>query len=102
MMIPSFLRSTLEGKGPSGLAGGDPCPQCQADLPADARFCFRCGTPVVRGQICGSCGKDLPSDARFCHNCGQELKKNKPVCAKCGNKVPEGALFCLHCGEKIE
>ncbi|MCJ7498879.1 SPFH domain-containing protein [bacterium] len=103
MMVPSFLRSTLEGNGPSsGASGGDPCPQCQADLPKDARFCFRCGTPVVRGQVCGSCGKDLPSDARFCHHCGLEIKKNKPVCGKCGKKVPEGARFCLHCGDKVE
>lgn len=102
MMVPSFLRSTLEGNPPSGPTGGDSCPQCQAELPADARFCFRCGTPVVRGQICGSCGKDLPSDARFCHECGHEVKKSKPVCTKCGRKVPEGARFCLHCGEKIE
>jgi len=102
MMVPSFLRSTLEGNGPPVSAGGDPCPQCQAQLPVDARFCFRCGTPVVRGQICGSCGKDLPSDAHFCHNCGQEMKKNKPVCGKCGNKVPEGARYCLHCGDKID
>ena len=103
MMVPSFLRSTLEGNGPSGgTTGGDPCPQCQADLPKDARFCFRCGTPIVRGQVCGSCGKDLPSDARFCHHCGLEMKKNKPVCGKCGKKVPEGARFCLHCGDKVE
>lgn len=102
MMVPAFLRSTLEGRPSDGTDDGDSCPQCQARLPADARFCFRCGTPVVRGQVCGACGQDLPSDARFCHNCGQEMKKNKPVCGKCGNKVPEGARFCLHCGEKIE
>jgi membrane protease subunit (stomatin/prohibitin family) len=102
MMVPAFLRSTLEGAGPTGGGGGDPCPQCQTSLPDDARFCFRCGTHVVKGQVCGSCGQDLPADARFCHHCGQEMKKNKPVCDKCGQKVPEGARFCLHCGEKIE
>jgi membrane protease subunit (stomatin/prohibitin family) len=110
MMVPAFLRSTFEGAGEgAGKCGGktpepagDPCPQCKADLPGDARFCFRCGTPVVLGQICGGCSQDLPSDARFCHRCGQEVKKNKPVCSHCGNKVPEGARFCLHCGEKIE
>ncbi len=102
MMVPSFLRSTLEGKGPSGPEGGDTCPQCQARLPGDARFCYRCGTPVVRGQVCGSCGQDLPPDARFCHHCGQEVRKNKPICGKCGKKVPQGARFCLHCGEQIE
>jgi membrane protease subunit (stomatin/prohibitin family) len=106
MMVPAFLRSTFDGVGEGGGKTtepvGDPCPQCKAALPGDARFCFRCGTPVVLGQICGGCGQDLPSDARFCHRCGQEVKKNKPVCSHCGNKVPEGARFCLHCGEKIE
>ena len=104
MMVPSFLRSTLESGGATGTAApaGDPCPQCKATLPGDARFCFRCGTSIVLGQICGGCGQDLPSDARFCHQCGQEVKKNKPICSSCGNKVPEGAKFCLHCGEKID
>ena len=106
MMVPSFLRSTLETGGDSAGKGalpeGDPCPQCKAALPGDARFCFRCGTPVVLGQICGGCNQDLPADARFCFQCGQEVKKNKPICSSCGNKVPEGAMYCLHCGEKIE
>jgi len=102
MMVPAFLRSAMEGKGASPAPSGETCPQCGADLPGDARFCFRCGTPVVRGQVCASCSQDLPADARFCHRCGQEVKKNKPVCSHCGNKVPEGAHFCLHCGEKIE
>ncbi len=102
MMVPAFLRSAMEGKDASPAPSKETCPQCRAGLPADARFCFRCGTPVVRGQVCASCGQDLPSDAHFCHRCGQEMKKNKPVCSHCGNKVPEGAHFCLHCGEKIE
>ncbi|UCG39679.1 MAG: SPFH domain-containing protein [bacterium] len=102
MMVPAFLRSALEGKEAPAPSGGDPCPHCKTPLPGDARFCFRCGTPVVLGQVCASCGRDLPADARFCHHCGQEVKKNKPVCGSCGNKVPEGARFCLHCGEKID
>jgi len=102
MMVPAFLRSAMEGKDASPAPSEETCPQCRASLPGDARFCFRCGTPVVRGQVCASCGQDLPSDAHFCHRCGQEMKKNKPVCSHCGNKVPEGAHFCLHCGEKIE
>jgi len=102
MMVPAFLRSAMEGKGAPAPSGGGACPQCQADLPGDARFCFRCGTPVVRGQVCASCNQDLPADARFCHRCGQEVKKNRQVCSHCGNKVPVGAHFCLHCGENIE
>lgn len=102
MMVPAFLRSTIEGGGTPAPSGSEPCPQCRADLPGDARFCFRCGTPVVRGQVCTSCSQDLPADARFCHRCGQEVKKKRPICSDCGNKLPEGAHFCLHCGEKIE
>jgi len=102
MMVPSFLRSAMEDKGRDAPSGGESCPQCHAQLPGNARFCFQCGTHLVKGQVCASCNEDLPADARFCHRCGQEVKKNKPICASCGKKLPERAQFCLHCGEKIE
>jgi len=102
MMVPAFLRSAMEGKGAATPPSGDACPQCGAVLPGDARFCFRCGTPVVRGQVCASCGQDLPAEASFCYRCGRKVGKDKPVCPQCGKKVPEGAHFCLHCGERIK
>jgi len=101
MMVPSFLRGALE-KEQKGVANGDRCPQCDAHLPEDARFCFKCGTPAVIGQICSECSIDLPADARFCSRCGVEVKKQSRVCSKCDGKVPQGARFCLHCGEKVE
>jgi membrane protease subunit (stomatin/prohibitin family) len=102
MMVPAFLRGALEKTDSKEPEQGDPCPQCQALLPKEARFCYRCGTPVVRGQICSQCNIDLPADARFCNQCGQEVKKRVQNCAHCGKKIPEGAGFCLNCGEKIE
>lgn len=100
MMVPSFLRSALD-PGPSRSPDGDPCPQCGATLPEDARFCYRCGTAMVRGQVCARCGHDLPADAQFCSSCGAEVKKETRVCAHCNRKLPHGAMFCLHCGEKV-
>lgn len=47
------------------------CPRCQAENPADARFCMSCAAPLV--LACPQCGAELPSDARFCSNCGHQL-----------------------------
>ncbi len=102
MMVPAFLKGALEERGSSDPGQGQPCPQCQAPLPGEARFCFKCGTPVVRTQVCSLCGQDLPSDARFCSKCGEEVTKRKINCPHCGKKAPEGAKFCLHCGERME
>ena len=101
MMVPAFLRGALERKELEDADGKLPCPQCEASLPPEARFCFRCGTPVVRGQVCSDCGKDLPAEAKFCHHCGLEVKKLETRCPHCDRKVPAGARFCLNCGEKI-
>ncbi len=47
------------------------CRKCQAENPAEARFCLHCGAPqAVR---CGQCGGDLPPEARFCMACGQAV-----------------------------
>ena len=102
MMIPTFLRGALSEKPGDQQAEGDTCPQCHGELPRDARFCSRCGTPVVKGQICTGCRMDLPTDARFCFRCGQEVRKLETKCQSCGKKAPEGARFCLNCGEKIQ
>lgn len=102
MMIPAFLKGTLSEGGKKGTVKGYPCPRCHGEVPDDARFCSRCGTPVVKGQICPRCQTDLPVDAKFCFRCGQEVKKVETKCPNCGKKAPEGAHFCLNCGEKIQ
>lgn len=47
------------------------CPNCQAENPAQAKFCWNCGTKLA--QTCTNCGSELPPGARFCSNCGQPV-----------------------------
>ena len=44
------------------------CASCGTDLPAGAKFCLECGTPVASG--CSTCGTELPAGAKFCLECG--------------------------------
>lgn len=53
------------------------CPNCANENPANAKFCFNCGTPLV--QRCTNCGSELPANARFCMNCGQPVSVNTPT-----------------------
>ena len=62
------------------------CEACAADLPAAARFCLDCGTPVPR-RSCPSCG--TPADrGRFCGGCGAALD---PGTTPTGSTTPTGA-----------
>ncbi len=49
------------------------CSQCQAQNPADARFCMQCGAELAR--LCPRCGLSLPTDARFCMACGANVAR---------------------------
>ncbi len=44
-----------------------PCPGCQTQNPARAKFCLECGTTMARR--CASCGSQLGS-VKFCPECG--------------------------------
>jgi uncharacterized OB-fold protein len=50
------------------------CPNCQAKLAADQKFCPACGTanPAARAQErhCTSCGATLKPEQKFCADCG--------------------------------
>jgi predicted amidophosphoribosyltransferase len=48
---------------------------------------------------CPECEAPLASNAKFCPECGAKLKDAK-LCAKCGAKITPGAKFCPECGEK--
>ena len=48
------------------------CAHCQAETPADARFCASCGSPVAP-RACATCGASLPALARFCPGCGHPV-----------------------------
>lgn len=58
------------------------CPNCQAKLFKEARFCHQCGTEIVTEvKPCPHCDTKNPSNAKFCYACGQSMKtpsKEKP------------------------
>ena len=84
----------------SNAAQGVICPKCQTPLPANARFCFGCGSKVEAPDgnevICPKCGQRTPK-GKFCAQCGQPLSA---ACSNCGSELPDGAKFCLNCGQK--
>ncbi len=48
------------------------CPQCQTELPDDARFCNECGRKLE--SVCSECGKGNPPTSKFCLECGHDLR----------------------------
>ncbi len=49
------------------------CPECQTELPEDAKFCKECGRKLELS--CSNCGKTVPLDSKFCLECGHDLRK---------------------------
>ncbi len=47
------------------------CPQCQAENPDQANFCFKCG--ARQQAVCPQCGAALPAEAIFCLKCGAKI-----------------------------
>ncbi len=62
------------------------CTSCGSDIPANAKFCEKCGQPAptdspaaaevpgALGLTCPACGKTSPSGMRFCESCGTALQ----------------------------
>lgn len=48
------------------------CPNCNATIPADSKFCPNCGTNLA-GVTCKECGATNPAGAKFCSTCGKPL-----------------------------
>ena len=61
----------VTGAGQTVAAGMTVCPNCKAQLSADAKFCHRCGTRL--GRKCPNCGADVKQNSVFCSECGQKL-----------------------------
>jgi membrane protease subunit (stomatin/prohibitin family) len=49
------------------------CPNCQAKIPANSKFCPECGKPVAQTIECPQCHTQNPAGAKFCSNCGTKL-----------------------------
>lgn len=61
----------VTGAGQTVAVGMIVCPNCKAQLSADAKFCDRCGTRL--GRKCPNCGADVKQNSVFCSECGQKL-----------------------------
>jgi hypothetical protein len=46
------------------------CPQCEAALPANTKFCPNCGANVQEKKNCSGCNAQLEPNTKFCPECG--------------------------------
>jgi class 3 adenylate cyclase/tetratricopeptide (TPR) repeat protein len=56
------------------------CPNCQTELPDNAKFCMACGRTLQTELVCTQCKHANPPAAKFCLQCGQPLSASaKPI-----------------------
>lgn len=46
------------------------CPECEAPLSSNAKFCPECGYKLKQRTTCKECGAALQAGAKFCAECG--------------------------------
>lgn len=46
------------------------CPECEAPLAKNAKFCPECGANIQPARHCSECGAKLAPNAKFCAECG--------------------------------
>jgi membrane protease subunit (stomatin/prohibitin family) len=107
LMMPAMLARYFGGQQPQAKGDGTPggtyqCPECNHDVPVDAKFCPQCGHQQLVFVECAHCGKNLTPNAKFCSRCGKpvEAKPEPKTCAQCGAQNLGDAKFCSECGEK--
>lgn len=49
------------------------CPQCEAPLAKNAKFCPECGFALKKTDTCPQCQAKLAPGAKFCAECGQKI-----------------------------
>jgi len=73
----------------------NPCGSCDADMPAGAGACHKCG--AIPPKPCPKCGEAITGSPRFCPECGESLAKK---CGDCGIAIEGSPRFCPDCGSK--
>src|SRR5687768_823248 len=73
------------------------CTNCAAEVPAQRKFCKRCGAAVVRR--CLACGATNPALNRFCGDCGTQLRVDSPMApmARDSRPIERRQLTVLFC-----
>jgi len=106
LMMPAMFSQYFSGTQPrSGQAepqNVSTCPDCQNEIPINAKFCPFCGHQQVIFKQCMACGKNLTPSAKFCSRCGHpaEEKQKHKLCPKCGSENVIDSIYCNQCGEK--
>jgi len=81
MIIPGMMQQAMSAEK-SKQQPMIKCPNCGAIIPADSKFCPKCGYKLVKEKPqmieCPNCHKQIPADSKFCPNCGYEIAKGKP------------------------
>jgi membrane protease subunit (stomatin/prohibitin family) len=49
------------------------CPNCEAPLAVNARFCPECGAKLKENQHCVECGSVVTPGTKFCPECGHKM-----------------------------
>ncbi|MBR1702253.1 MAG: zinc-ribbon domain-containing protein [Lachnospiraceae bacterium] len=63
------------------------CPNCNAEIADNSKFCSKCGTKI---EAVAKEEAKKPEETVKCIKCGTELKKGAKFCAKCGSsQIPE-------------
>jgi membrane protease subunit (stomatin/prohibitin family) len=104
-MMPAMFAEAFKTTPSGQLPAPEPvaCPDCQQNIPRDAKFCPYCGHQMLVFQQCSQCGKNLPPSAKFCVQCGHpvEEKPQSVKCPKCSAENLPKSAFCNQCGERI-
>ncbi|MDX9962712.1 SPFH domain-containing protein [Desulfobacter postgatei] len=105
MMLPGIFSQqmlTPAGQPTDQAALSTTCPECQNQIPLDAKFCPQCGHQQVIFTRCQYCGKNITPGTRFCPRCGKQVveKAKEKTCGNCGAKNLPNSIFCNQCGEK--
>lgn len=71
-MIKAREGSVKDGNRAMGTVNILKCDKCGEELPDNATFCSKCGTPIEGKKTC-ECGAVNKIDAEYCISCGKKL-----------------------------
>ena len=105
MMLPGIFSQQMHsppGQPADQTVQTTACPECQSQIPLNAKFCSQCGHQQVIFAQCRYCGKNITPGTKFCPRCGKQVveKTKEKICGNCGAKNLPDSLFCNQCGEK--
>ena len=58
-------------------------------------------SPTVSDMRCPECNAPMDANAKFCSSCGAKRPERSHFCSNCGTEAAPGAKFCSSCGTKI-